>query len=364
MSQHKIIGRVRIDGGERSRAAARMLVAFVACERVLASFFFGQQPLESESVAIEVWKIPSGAVIVPSYKREMNALFAWPGGKQQLKRQLMAVIPPHKAYVEVFCGSAKLLFAKKPSHWEIINDFNGDLINFFRVVRHRPAELAELVEQEWVAASRFREFRDLGNVPDELQRALRFLYTAWYSFSGKGEDFASPRIESMRSVRRPVRRSLEVVRDTFARCSRRLQNVLIENRDFAECIQRYDSADTFFYCDPPYTAFSRIARYKELGSQRQQELFALLARIKGRFLMSYDGSETVLRLARQHGFRVRRVNVRYSLNGAHPKSATEVIISNYKLRTDRRMAWLSTTKEVQGSHTQIKGASNEETDCS
>src|SRR4051812_38756618 len=124
----------------RSRATARMLVAFAAYERALATFFFGPQPAESQNLAIQVWKSSPGAALALGYKREMNALFAWPGGKQQLKRQLMAVIPPHKAYVEVFCGSAKLLFAKKPSHWEIINDFNGDLINFFRVVRHRPAE--------------------------------------------------------------------------------------------------------------------------------------------------------------------------------------------------------------------------------
>jgi DNA adenine methylase len=45
--------------------------------------------------------------------------------------------------VEVFCGSAKLLFAKPPSRWEVINDVNDDLLNFFRVVKHRPSELAE-----------------------------------------------------------------------------------------------------------------------------------------------------------------------------------------------------------------------------
>jgi len=32
-----------------------------------------------------------------------------------MKKTLLALIPPHEIYIEVFCGSAKLLFAKEPS---------------------------------------------------------------------------------------------------------------------------------------------------------------------------------------------------------------------------------------------------------
>src|SRR5262245_1274202 len=104
----------------------------------------------------------------------MEAPFGWPGGKRNLRKTLLALIPQHKAYVEVFAGSAKLLFAKEPSHWEIINDINGDLVNFFRVAKHRPGELAELLEHDLVAAGRFAELRASATCENEIERALRF----------------------------------------------------------------------------------------------------------------------------------------------------------------------------------------------
>jgi len=85
----------------------------------------------------------------------MDAPFGWPGGKRNLRKTLIELLPAHRAYVEVFSGSAKLLFAKEPSEWEIVNDVNDDLLNFFRVAKHRPAES--------VRAAGRRE----GEVPDE-----------------------------------------------------------------------------------------------------------------------------------------------------------------------------------------------------
>lgn len=76
----------------------------------------------------------------------MESPFPWPGGKRALKGTLLKLIPEHSLYVEVFAGSAKLLFAKAPSKMEVMNDLNGEVINFFRVAKHRPAELAERLE--------------------------------------------------------------------------------------------------------------------------------------------------------------------------------------------------------------------------
>jgi DNA adenine methylase len=116
--------------------------------------------------------------------------FAWPGGKRALKKTLLGLVPPHRVYVEVFAGSAKLLFAKEPSPREILNDLNGEVTNFFRVAKHRPAALAEMFERETIHAGRFRELL-AADSHDELERALRFAYLAWYSYGSKGQHFAS-----------------------------------------------------------------------------------------------------------------------------------------------------------------------------
>jgi DNA adenine methylase len=260
----------------------------------------------------------------------MESPFGWPGGKRNLKKLLLSLIPKHQAYVEVFAGSAKLLFAKEPSPWEIINDLNNDLVNFFRVAKHRPAELAERLEHDFVAAARFFELRDAQRQENEIDRALQFAYVTWYSFGSKGESFASLQIKHLHTDKSPVKKPLTRVRTLLADVSDRLRNVLVENRDFADCIRRYDCPETFFYCDPPYTDFHRIARYEPLGG-RNKELFELLSKIKGKFLLSFDCAAEVLKLARSHRFFVREVRTMYSIGSKGRKPVKEVLISNYKL---------------------------------
>jgi DNA adenine methylase len=261
----------------------------------------------------------------------MNSPFGWPGGKRNLLKTLLAAIPPHEAYVEVFAGSAKLLFAKQPSRWEILNDINDDLVNFFRVAKHRPSELAEQLEHDFIAAGRFSELKQSAPRQQEIERAVRFIYLAWYSFGCKGEHFASTKIEQLGKTKVPVKKSLQRVRTLLSDVAERLRNVLVENRDFATCIRRYDSAHTFFYCDPPYTEFAPNARYKPMG-ERNRELFQVLSRIKGKFLLSYDDSREIRALVREFNFTAARKKVPYSLASTGRSQGKEVLISNYPVK--------------------------------
>jgi len=260
----------------------------------------------------------------------MNSPFPWPGGKRALKKILLTLIPQHEIYAEVFAGSAKLLFAKEPSGLEVMNDLNGDVTNFFRVVKHRPAELAERFEIECIHAGRFRELRNQA-IPDqtnELDRALRFAYLVWYSFGAKGEHFARLSAKSPRP-RRPLDRVRDLLRETAARLAR----VLIEQRDFAEILARYDSPGTFFYLDPPYVAFQSNGRYEPLAPERREQMFAAMAKLKGSFLLSFDDHKEVRALARKYGFETRKVGVIYTLAGDKPrKESPELLIANYEIK--------------------------------
>jgi DNA adenine methylase len=262
----------------------------------------------------------------------MESPFGWPGGKRNLRKTLLAAIPEHKAYVEVFAGSAKLLFAKSPSPWEILNDINDDLVNFFRVAKHRPSELAEHLEHDLIAAGRFNDLKREQPRGSEIERALRFAYLTWYSFGSKGEHFASIQIKHLGKARIPVKRSLQRVRTLLADVAERLRNVLVENRDFSDCIKRYDSPSTFFYCDPPYTQFQDNGRYKPLR-ERNRELFQVLAGIKGKFLLSYDDSKEIRALVREFKFSAASRKVPYSLASAGRSLGNEVLISNYSIKS-------------------------------
>ena len=57
------------------------------------------------------------------------------GGKSYLAGWLSQYIPEHTSYIEVFAGASHLLFSKLPSPVEVINDIDGHLIAFFRVLK-------------------------------------------------------------------------------------------------------------------------------------------------------------------------------------------------------------------------------------
>ncbi|MBN1404175.1 MAG: DNA adenine methylase, partial [Opitutales bacterium] len=74
-------------------------------------------------------------------------ILSWPGGKSRLARYILPLIPAHRCYVEPFCGGLGMFLSREVPCCtvEVINDFNGDLINLFRVVKfHRDAFLDEL----------------------------------------------------------------------------------------------------------------------------------------------------------------------------------------------------------------------------
>jgi DNA adenine methylase len=266
----------------------------------------------------------------------MNSPFAWPGGKRALKKTLLSLIPEHEIYVEVFAGSAKLLFAKPQSRCEVMNDLNGDVTNFFRVAKHRPAALAELFDHEVVHAERFKDLKhQKATTDDELQRALRFAYLAWYSYGAKGEHFASSNAKGKLDTKGvKMKRSLDRVRELLDATATRLRNVLIEQRSFEQILERYDSPSTWFYLDPPYVHFQPNGRYTPLAEEQRQKLFTLLAGLRGSFLMSFDDCAEVRALAKLHGFKVRRVEVGYTLASkadARVKAA-EVLIANRELK--------------------------------
>lgn len=269
----------------------------------------------------------------------MNSPFAWPGGKRCLKKTLLSLIPKHEIYVEVFAGSAKLLFAKEPSRCEIMNDLNGDVTNFFRVAKHRPAALAELFDHEIVHAERFRDLRAENFTgaknfkDDEIHRALRFAYLVWYSYGSKGEHFASSSAKGKLESGPKMKRSLDRVRQLLTETAARLRNVLIEQRSFEEILARYDSKQSWFYLDPPYVHFQPNGRYKPLDEPQRISLFSMLSKLKGKFLMSFDDCAEVRTLAKKHGFHLRRVEVQYTLASTTSgrQTTAEVLIANRPL---------------------------------
>ncbi len=205
----------------------------------------------------------------------LPAAFSHMGGKAKLTRYLLPLIPPHVCYVEPFAGAASLFFNKEPSLIEVLNDSNGDLINFFRVLRDRPWELvARLLWQPYSrAASRAAVIEG-----DPLERAAVWFFLKQGSFGGQGPGNGLATSVVSQNCARGFARKVE----GLASLAYRLRDATIEDLDAVEIIKRYDRPTTFFYCDPPYV--NGTGRWPE---EEHRRLAAALASLKGKALLNY-----------------------------------------------------------------------------
>ena len=98
----------------------------------------------------------------------------WTGNKGCIYTTIDAFMPPHRTYVEPCMGSAEVFLRKKPAEKEIINDFNGDLVKFFRVLQ-RSEKLAYLIGRLYLSFNSEAIFKankarlaDVPNILDDI----------------------------------------------------------------------------------------------------------------------------------------------------------------------------------------------------
>jgi DNA adenine methylase len=213
------------------------------------------------------------------------------GGKNWLARRIQSYIPPHTTYVEVFAGSAKVFFAKPPAPVEVINDKDQGLVNLFRVIAD-PEKVLELQRLASLTPFSREEFSDCKrhwqSCPDDVQRAW-----AWF-VAARQSRFAHPSLgwdceadHSKGKVAPNVSRWLSAI-ELFPKFHERLRGVRIENQDFRTIIPKFDSAETWFYVDPPYVWSTRPTWQfpHEMTDQDHLDLVSLLMELNGTCLLS------------------------------------------------------------------------------
>jgi DNA adenine methylase len=109
------------------------------------------------------------------------------GGKSRLRKTIIAMVPEHTCYVELFFGAGWVYFGKKLSKVEVINDIDNELINLFRMIKYHAPEIERMLEYEFSGRSIFEEYKNCSiEYLTEINRAVRFLYLISQSFASRG----------------------------------------------------------------------------------------------------------------------------------------------------------------------------------
>lgn len=186
-------------------------------------------------------------------------------------------MPAHEVYLEPFAGGAAVLFRKPPAARETLNDLDGAVAAFWRVVRDRPQDLATAVEltpysrEEWGSC---RQDLDAAGV-DDLERARRLLVTIDQSFSRTGDSWSPPSIFRERRGRwQPG--TWANVPEKIRTAAERLRGICVENSDATRLIERFDVTGAVIYCDPPYVGTHRLQPRHGYRVDDPQELWPRL----------------------------------------------------------------------------------------
>lgn len=208
--------------------------------------------------------------------------FPYYGGKQLLADRIIPLLPPHQHYVEPYAGSLSVLLAKRRVTFETVNDLDGRLIHFWRVLRDRPDDLARVCALTPHSRAEHAMVLDaVGDDPDdELERARRT-----FVLLTQGQSGGTSRRTGWRYFANPVGSTfsmpqyLEAYLGRFAAVVGRLAGVSLECRPAVDVIGAYGRhPGCLIFADPPYVLSARKSTgYRfEMTDEDHREMAAAL----------------------------------------------------------------------------------------
>lgn len=220
--------------------------------------------------------------------------FPYYGGKNKLAPWILSHVPDHTVYVEPFVGSGAVLLAKPESRVEVINDLNGDVVNFWRVLRDQHDELVELLQLTPYARDEYLWCRDgKSGTVDPVQRAREFFTRCCLAFNASTTKVGFSASSAAKTAKsHTFRRRIDERLDGIAE---RIRGVEIENMDALDLIKRWRDPAAVLYLDPPYLATTRNSSgnyaTENAGAAFHERLIEAIADFPGTVLLSgYAGS--------------------------------------------------------------------------
>lgn len=234
---------------------------------------------------------PSSSVVP---ERPEQPALRYHGAKFRLADWIIAFFPEHRCYVEPFGGAAGVLLQKPRAYAEVYNDLDGEVVNFFRVLRD-PLLRKRLLEQFVLTPYARTEFELAWEFCDEpVEQARRLAIRAQMGFGSAGATKGRTgfRIDTERSGSTAQQHWAQYP-EGLAHIGERFSGVLIENRPAIETMLAHDTPQTLHFVDPPYPHSTRVRgkgkeRYYrfELSDAEHGELIEAVRGLRGMVVLS------------------------------------------------------------------------------
>ncbi|EPN5319578.1 Dam family site-specific DNA-(adenine-N6)-methyltransferase [Escherichia coli] len=261
-------------------------------------------------------------------------IFKWVGGKFSGLPTVLEHLPHGKRLIEPFVGGGSV-FTNAGFRHNLLNDINGDLINFYQTLQREGYSLITLAYryfQDYNSADAFLNVRNAFNngAYDSLHHAAAFLYLNRHCFNGvtrynrKGEFNVG--YGKQKSPYFPLAEMEAFLADDISKYSEFVSG------DFAGVIEAAGNDDVIF-CDPPYeplpdtTGFTNYSGHS-FRFEDQQRLVSLLVdahRRGAKIVITNSGAPNIRELYVGNGFKVYPMPSRRSVSC---KASTRMIAND------------------------------------
>lgn len=275
----------------------------------------------------------------------VKPILKWVGGKRQLLDDIIPLITKnnYSTYVEPFIGGGAVLFELQPQK-AIINDYNSELINVYRVIKTNPEKLIEQLtlhktnnDESYFYEIRSLDRSEIYSTLSDVEKAARIIYLNKTCYNGLY------RVNSSGQFNSPYGKykNPDIVNSTAIKAMSHYlnkNNIKINQGDYKESLKGLRKG-TLVYLDPPYmplSSSSSFTGYTEagFGYQQQVELRDECIKLhkKGiRFLQSNSYCDGILDLYKDvEGFHILTVKAKRYINSKADKRGEidEVLIYN------------------------------------
>lgn len=248
------------------------------------------------------------------------------GGKQQMLKHILPLVPTDlQKRTESCAGGLAVTFALEPVPSEVINDLNGEVVNFWQTLQRQykalRREINTLLHSRGQYADALVVYHN-AHLFTPVKRAAAFYILCNQGFAAKIGTWGYDKKGKM-----PPR--FTVKKAAFLdELAARLEHVTLEETRADTCMKLHDSPDTFHYFDPPYI-HSNQGHYDGYSPEDFERDLKVLSSLQGKFMMSSYWSQLLEDYARENGWTMHKFTKQLAASKSGKSKKVEVLTLNY-----------------------------------